>query len=169
MITNNSNEDQPQSPDQTEPPNCPTCSCTGHWRWFIIAAIAILIIVMFTNRFSSQSEPDTPSIIWGHDYQAALQQAKDQNKPLLLAFHASWCPPCREMKRTTYHNSEVIDFSESFVRVIIDFDTQDNLVNQYNIQGIPAYVILNSDGTTIKSFGGYYTPADFLAKLKSAI
>ena len=170
MVTDNFNKDQPQSPSNVQKPQCPACSCfSRHWFWFSIAVLVMIAIIIFTNQADSLNEPDTPAIIWGHDYQAALEQQKTQNKPILLAFHASWCPPCREMKETTYHNPEVIEFSKSFIRVIIDCDTQKSLVDRYNIQGIPAYVILHPDGTTIESFVGYHSPTDFIAKLKTAI
>ena len=129
----------------------------------------MIAIMLFTNQFNSRNEPDTPAVIWGNDYQGALQQAKEQNKPILLAFHASWCPPCQEMKKTTYHDSEVIAISESFIRVMIDIDSQQSLADQYNIQGIPTYVILAPDGTKIKTFTNYHSPTDFIAQLKTAV
>ena len=170
MATDNLNQNQPQSSSDDQNPQCSVCSCSSrHWYWFAIVALVVIAIVIFTDQSDSINEPDTPAIIWEHDYQAALEQQKTQNKPILLAFHASWCPPCREMKETTYHNPEVIEFSKSFIRVIIDYDTQKNIADQYDIQNIPAYVILHSDGTTIESFVGYHSPAEFISKLKTAI
>ena len=169
MTINDPDRNQPGSPEKTGPDNCPICSAASRWRWFIIAAVIALVIVIFANRSDQQGRPDTPSVIWGRDHQAALNQAKQQNKPLLIAFHASWCPPCRQMKKTTYHDPEVIKMSESFIRLIIDSDAQPAIANIYNVRGIPAYVILRPDGSKIKSFTGYHSPADFIAKLKTAI
>jgi thiol-disulfide isomerase/thioredoxin len=170
MATDNFNQDQPQSSGNVQNPQCPVCSCfSRRWYWFAIVALGVIAVIIFTNQSSPPNVPDTPAIIWGHDYQAALEQQKTQNKPILLAFHASWCPPCREMKKTTYHNPEVLEISKSFICVMIDYDTQKSLVDQYSIRAIPAYVMLRPDGTTIESFVGYHPPTDFLAKLKTAI
>ncbi len=177
MATDNFNQDQPQSSNDVQNPQCPVCSCfSRHWYWLAIIALVVIAVIMFTRQSSPPNVPadpmnesGTPAIIWNHDYQAALEQQKIQNKPILLAFHASWCPPCREMKKTTYHNPEVIEISKSFICVMIDYDTQKSLVDQYNIRAIPAYVMLRPDGTTIESFVGYHPPTDFLAKLKTVI
>jgi len=170
MAANNSNQNQAQTPEPPRSPQCPICSGFSRpWRWAIIAGLVLLILAIFINRSRTINEPDTPAVIWGHDYQSALEQAKTQNKPLLLAFHASWCPPCIKMKRTTYHNPQVIEISLSFIPVMIDEDKQSNLFALYNVQYLPTYIIARPDGTTIESFSGYYPPADFTAKLKTAL
>ena len=169
MTVNDSKQNQLDSTEKEEPPQCPICSAAGKWRWFIVAVVVALIIVIFADRSYKQNTNDTPSIVWSQDYKEALKQTKEQNKPLLIAFHASWCLPCQRMKKTTYHDPEVIKISESFIRLVIDSDAQPGLANLYNVQVIPTYVILRPDGTKIKSFAGYYPPADFIAKLKTAL
>ena len=82
MTTNNSNQNQSQTPGQTQRPQFSANSGPSrHWRWFIIAILAIVIIVMIKDNFSPQHDPDSPAIVWNYDYQEALKKAKDQNKP----------------------------------------------------------------------------------------
>ena len=113
-------------PDQPAPPQqpCgPTCACSrpGPLRWLLIAVMLIIIIVIAKDKMNSR-EPDTPAIAWRTDYTAALADAATESKPILLAFHADWCPPCKQMKRITYHDPDVITAADRFVRVIIDSD-----------------------------------------------
>ena len=162
----NQSQNQPESqPDPTA--KQPSCACAmSPWRWLgLILLVIDAILLVRENKSGSTGN----GVKRNENYDQAVQIAQQQNKPLLLAFHASWCPPCRDMKRITYHNPKVIKISQSFIRVMIDYDTQKSLVNRYNIQRIPTYVILRSDGSTLESFTGYYSPTDFLAKLKTAI
>ena len=98
-----------------------------------------------------------------------MKLAKEQGKPLLLAFHAEWCPPCKKMKKETYRDSGVIRLSQKFVAVMVDVDEQKALAGQYAKQGIPAYTILRPDGTVADSFLGFRKPEAFSVKLKSAL
>ena len=73
------------------------------------------------------------------------------------------------MKKTTYHNPDVIKISESFIPVMIDSDVQRNLAAKYKVSGLPTYVIAKPDGTTIRSFDGYLAAGDFITHLKAAL
>jgi len=171
--------DEDKTQDQTPPSEaknasmCPTCSACSRggspWRWLIVALLVVVVIIIFNKRFNSHSEPDSPAIVWNSDYQAGIDQAKNQNKPVLIAFHASWCPPCKEMKRVTYHDPEVIQTADNFIRVMIDVDKQKNIANKYNIGPIPAYVILDSNGAVIDTFNSYRSPDKFIALLRAAL
>jgi thioredoxin-related protein len=149
---------------------CSTCSCgSSPWHWLFVAMLVVVVIIIFNKRFNSHSEPDTPAIVWNSDYQAGIDQAKTQNKPVLLAFHSSGCFYCVKMKQSTYHDPEVIQTAGNFIRIMIDVEQQGNIANKYNIGPIPAYVILNPDGSVINTFIGYHPPDEFIAKLRAAL
>ncbi|MCK5269719.1 MAG: thioredoxin family protein [Sedimentisphaerales bacterium] len=154
-------------PDNTS--KCSTCSTcsrgSGSWRWLFVAMLVVAAVIIF----NSHGEPDTPAIVWNSDYQAGIDQAKKQNKPVLIAFHASWCPPCKEMKRVTYHDREVIQAADNFIRIMIDVDKRGDVVKKYKIGPIPAYVILDSNGTVTDTFDSYRPPDKFIARLRAAL
>ena len=170
-----------QTNDQNQPDACtagtsdrqsPTASCCRggkSLRWVFLAVLLVIGAIAITDNFISSREPDTPAVVWGSDYQQALIQAKDQNKPVLLAFHASWCPPCKEMKRSTYHDQAVIDAAKQFIPVMIDYDTQKDLVLKYEVNSIPAYRVLKPDGTLARAFVGYQSADEFVQALQNAL
>lgn len=172
--------DIPQgNPPDVSPPTeqnaCPTSSCccgSGKaWHWLGIALLVLVAIVFLTRRFNSgpEHEPDTPAITWSESYQASLTQAQSENKPVLLAFHASWCPPCKMMKHQTYHDPEVIKTTDQFVRIMVDVDAQGEVAGKYGIDPIPAYVVLNPNGTIADRFEGYLEAGQFVARLNNAL
>lgn len=149
-------------------------------RWLRYAPI--IFVAMFSvslSMFGSGCERessghghdhDGDGIAWSTNYQTGLQQAKQENKAVLVVFSASWCPPCSEMKKTTYKDSDVKQLVESkFVPIYLDSDKEPALAEKFNLQGIPAYYVLKSDGSQVKSFVGYRDAADFSAVLKDSL
>jgi len=174
MTEQNPSETPSQNPPEATTPGPPPTS--GRWWWIIILAIAVVIAISYSRNRPAPSETTDPraahahkDIPWNHDYQAALEQAQKDNKPLLLAFHASWCGPCRQMKSQTYPDPAVAHVIEAFVPVMIDTDQQAALAEKFAIRGIPAYIIINPDGSEITRFEGFHNPSNFAARLKNAL
>lgn len=150
----------PQSSPSSSESSGPACACTAgpmRWVWLIIIVAAVVFLVTH-NRNNNQG----PGIIWQSDYEQALADAKEQNKPVLLVFHADWCGPCRMMKEDTYTDPTVIASAEPFVRVYIDTDKQSDVAQSYNITGIPAYRVLSPTGEEVSSLSGLQ-PSDLFA------
>ena len=84
----NEHHNQPNASEPEQTPQRPACSCSSRpWLWLIAAVVVVMVIILFSDRLkspsknaplSSTSAPDTPAITWNHNYQAALQLAKQQ-------------------------------------------------------------------------------------------
>lgn len=154
----------------------PSCGCSGspmRWVWLLILVGVVIFVVTRSGNKEATPEGVTqeasgPGIVWQDDYAKAMQQAKQENKPVLLAFHASWCGPCKQMKNVVYHDSEVIKAAEPFVRVLLDVDKTPQLASQYQVSPIPAYRILGKDGAVVENLVGAASATEFTAWLKAA-
>jgi len=152
-------------------------SCGGRFWIVLVLLIAVGAIVYWqVSNKSTAPLSDAPDaagaateVPWGHDYDAALAKAKEAGKPILIAFHATWCPPCREMKAKTYKNASVVAKAESFVPVYVDIDEKKALSDQFEIRGIPHYVIVSPQGQEVERFGGSMAPHKFIAGLDRAL
>ena len=138
-------------------------------RWFAVAAVVVIILILVKDRLDSRSRPSGSPVEWSNDYTAALTAAKEQSKPVLLAFHADWCPPCNQMKSTTYHDSEVISTVAKFIPVMIDVDRQKELTDRFGVEGYPTYIVTDQSGGVIETFAGYYTSSEFIQTLNAAL
>jgi YHS domain-containing protein/thiol-disulfide isomerase/thioredoxin len=115
------------------------------------AAVTSAILLLSLSAIGA-NKPD----VWKHDFTDAAKEAKQAGLPLLIHFHATWCPPCRQMEKDVLHHADVRDLlSRSFVAVLIDSDQHPDLVNQFEIKSLPTDVVIGPDGVVLlKSEGG---------------
>ena len=82
-------------------------------------------------------------------------------KPLLVDFWATWCPPCRLLGPVI---AEIAEEQITSLKVgKVDVDEQKELASQFNIMSIPT-MILFKDGKVVKEILGY-KPKEEILKL----
>ena len=102
---------------------------------------------------------------WGD---AAFAQAREQNKPILLAISAVWCHWCHVMDETTYSSDDVIELiNRRYVPVRVDNDQRPDINARYNQGGWPTTAILTPEGEILK--GATYVPPDQMFTLLSQV
>lgn len=91
-------------------------------------------------------------------------EAKQQNKPILLAISAVWCHWCHVMDETTYSDPRIIQrINETLLPVRVDNDQRPDINSRYNMGGWPTTAILSPAGEIIT--GGTYIPPEQMAQL----
>jgi thioredoxin-related protein len=125
------------------------------------------VILAFTAFFSLHAAADKADL-WQTNYKQALAQAAKENKQVLLDFTGSdWCIYCVQMDREVLSKSQFENFaSKNLVLVKLDYPQKkklppsemqqnDQLQQQYSIEGYPTYVLLNPRGKEVKRVVGY--------------
>lgn len=80
-------------------------------------------------------------------------------KPVLVDFWATWCPPCRLLGPVI---AEIAEEQITSLKVgKVDVDEQKELVSQFNIMSIPT-MILFKDGKVVKEILGYKPKEEIL-------
>jgi uncharacterized protein YyaL (SSP411 family) len=101
---------------------------------------------------------------WGDK---VFEQARQQDKPILLDIGAVWCHWCHVMDRESYENAEVARLiNEHFVPVKVDRDERPDIDTRYQTAvsaltgqgGWPLTAFLTPDGKPF--YGGTYFPPD---------
>jgi len=103
-----------------------------------------------------------------------LNQAKQEQKLVLLDFYADWCISCKEMEINTFANAEVSKELKQFVLLQADVtkNSADNqaLLKRFGLYGPPGILIfnLNSEEQKDQRVIGYMPPKRFIERLKKA-
>ncbi len=118
---------------------------------------------------------------WSADLEKAFEEAKRENKNLLVEFTGSdWCPPCIAMRKNVFTKKEFIErASKSFILVELDFPNSDpelkkknqQHLGKYRVDGFPTVILFDSAGKEFSRFvaSKYPKTEDFLRRLDTAL
>ena len=67
----------------------------------------LLCILLFACNFSGNAIH-----FFNGTYEEALQLAKKEKKNLFISFTASWCGPCRMMKKVVFEDPQVVQYAD---------------------------------------------------------
>jgi thioredoxin 1 len=115
---------------------------------------------------SKTSKPAAKQIRWLTSLETALQESQRTGKPILADFNATWCPPCKIMKQTTFPNAQVIAESQRWIMLDIDVDKQPSVAAQYRISSMPTLAVLTPKGEPITGIMGYAGPAELVQMMR---
>lgn len=127
--------------------------------------LAVFGLVLFGLALPWKAPAEPPPGNWTVNYSAGIQRAKDENKPALLMFSASWCGPCNRMKKEVFTDPKVQKALQAWKPIYIDGDKERELMKTYKIEAFPTFVVVKTDGTQAGRFVGGVGADEFLRVL----
>lgn len=125
-------------------------------------------ITIFT-AFLFLTVTEAYAISWQYSLDAALKEAKNKQRPILIDFTAAWCPWCKKMDSQTYSDKKVNDLSLEFICVKVDGDKNRDTVVKYGVRGFPATIFLNYEGAVDEKLAGFRGPVDFTKTMEGVL
>ncbi len=132
--------------------------------FFLIAAVALLGLLAF-RRFNDPKIAEGGIEFFQGTWQEALEKSRQESKPIFLDIYASWCGPCKQLKRHTFSDKKVGDyFNKNFVNVALDGEHGEgpDMARNLSIRGYPSLFVLDDSGRVLTSTTGFQSPKALL-------
>ena len=107
-------------------------------------------------------------IVWHEWSDAIFEQAKRENKLVILDLEAVWCHWCHVMDERTYHDAIVVNLiQKNYIAIRVDQDANPDISVRYEDYGWPATIIFGGDGSELAKRRGYIPPENMIKILQA--
>lgn len=129
----------------------------------------ILVVGMCLVAGLGVASVNAEEITWHTDLNKAWNQARAEQRPLLMFVIRDGCKFCDEMKAKTYANAEVADeINESYVALMIDPKQRAGFAKDFKIEGYPTTLVISPQSKVLDRMKGYLPPEKFRQHLTTA-
>lgn len=140
----------------------------------ILISLGITAAIIFLNFSKVNFKENSKGGIQFHQgtWEQALELAKKEQKVIFLDVYATWCGPCKMLKRLTFSNNKVGEYyNENFINVALDGESGEGpaIVRLYGVRAYPSLLFIDSNGKLINYSAGFRTPSDLIDLGKSII
>lgn len=135
------------------------------WRVFWLAFLVISLAYAWYCFYTPSN-----NVSWYSGYTEAQEQSLKSDKPMILFFTATWCSPCRIMKRTIWADEQIAtEVNERFIPLMLYADDTDmtEVFSRYSVTATPTTIITDSQGNVLDWVYGKVEKADFLEFLEN--
>ncbi len=155
------------------------------WKKKMGKAFGILLIIAggslvfslffrFFNPGIASSERVIQSIeeapFWISSDEVGFQQARLEEKLVVIDFYAEWCSACQELDEKTWTDEKVLSELSEFIPVKLDLtrnnESTEFYQNRYQIIGLPTVIFFSPTGAELGRFEGFKSPEEILQDLQ---
>ena len=105
---------------------------------------------------------------WQVSFKDAERQATQQQVPLLMHFHSSWCGPCRQMDQQVFSSPAVQRaLQEGLMAVKVDITERPDLKDRFGADSIPRDIVVYPDGSVETISIGMVPQGSYLSLLRN--
>lgn len=130
----------------------------NHFR----SALMLLGLALITSVYSSrgQAQQKVPQEIQfsTKSYKEVLAAAKASHKKVFVDAFATWCAPCKELKKRTFKDPKAAAyFNKHFVNFSIDVEKGEGveLASTWQVEGLPTLLIVDENGKVLANHTGF--------------
>ena len=98
-------------------------------------------------------------------FKDAIAEAAAKEQPIIIDFWATWCVPCKRLKKETLENREVAAALDGVQLVFVDLDEYPGIAQAYGVKTVPDVFFVDADGWIIDRLRNFEAPKPFLERL----
>ncbi len=109
---------------------------------------------------------------WINDLDKGLQQAKADNKPIIIDTWATWCANCKVLEKKTFGDPDFITYAKSWTPIKVQLEKANSQITKdfmirFGLKqfSLPTTLLLDSDGNVKKVIQGVIEPDELIAKM----
>jgi thiol:disulfide interchange protein DsbD len=129
-------------------------------------------IAQAQKELAAKGEKVWPAFQFGYDEEKGVAQAREEKRPMIIDFGATWCGACKELDKHTFSDAEFKAKAGRFVGVKVDATNEEDpkvvaLTKKYDVKGLPTVVVLDSEGKEVKRFTEFVDAKKFLGGIEA--
>jgi len=131
----------------------------------LFAMVQIIVVIGQSLAFSNDRKE---TLHWETDWNKALKEAAQSQRPVLMDFYTDWCPPCKKLAGSTFTDKTMIDYfyKENYVLIKVNPEKDRIAEEKFKVYSYPTLLIFNTAGVEIDRILGFRTAADLIKALE---
>jgi len=125
-----------------------------------------VILWLFSATVSRAGGIDYVHITTQAQWDSVMTLSKQQERPVFLVGHTSWCGYCKQFFSSVSADSNVaVYYNTNYLNIAVDVEQEfgRSIAARYGIRGYPTLLFLDSAGTQLNRVNGYVDPAVLLS------
>jgi len=126
----------------------------GKWMTHVKQAFGVFILgfALYYGHLAytlarPAAQPAAGDDVWGHSLEQGLEQALEEQRPVIIDFWATWCKNCSVMDRATLRDERVLSRLENHVKIKYQAEALSeapvkDVVAYFHVLGLPTFIIL---------------------------
>lgn len=124
-------------------------------------ALILITLVLTLSSYSDTPYRKKGISFFKGSWEEALAKAKKENKYVFVDFYATWCAPCKKLKRTSFKDPKVGEYyNKNFINVTIDAESREGIkiARRYGVSSYPTLIITDYNGKPRTKTTGFKKP-----------
>lgn len=114
-------------------------------------------------------EGDKKAVVWRKSIKDARAVAAAEYRPIFVLFTSPDCVWCGRLKAGVFTNPEVAELLAEYSLAEIDIARDPATADRYQVRGVPAMMVMSSDGEVKMRMTGYLPVAEMKRALRQAL
>lgn len=124
-----------------------------------LLAVLVMLMAILSAVNAHAQQVSAPEIKFStKNYKQVLAAAKAGQKMVFVDAFATWCAPCKELRKTTFKDPKAAEyFNKNFISYSVDVEKGEgiDLAKKWQVEGLPTLLILDKNGKVLASHTGY--------------